>query len=39
MFDLKKIDINRIADKANFSRNTTIKSFKALFDLEIHRSK
>ena len=25
MFDLKKIDINRIADKANFSRNTTEK--------------
>ena len=25
MFDLKKIDINRIADKTNFSRNTTEK--------------
>ena len=25
MFNLKKIDINRIADKANFSRNTTEK--------------
>lgn len=25
MFDLKKIDINRIADNANFSRNTTEK--------------
>ena len=25
MFDLKKIDINRIADKANFSRNITEK--------------